>query len=76
MFYTLKKKDSYEEALAEAAKFTTDLGSLLRGKNGVAPDDERSDGRKRCPRRHREDPAHRLRDLSQPGRDPRAEGGN
>ncbi|SHF70978.1 putative ABC transport system permease protein [Flavobacterium fluvii] len=40
MAYILKKKDTYEEALAEAKKFTTDLGLLLRGKNGVAPDDE------------------------------------
>jgi putative ABC transport system permease protein len=40
MLYTLKKKDSYEEALAEATKFSNDLTLLLRSKNGVAPDDE------------------------------------
>lgn len=40
MAYTLNKKDTYEEALAEAAKFTTDLGTILKSKNGVAPDDE------------------------------------
>jgi putative ABC transport system permease protein len=40
LFYTLKKKDTYEEALADADKFTTDLGHLLRSKNEIAPDDE------------------------------------
>jgi putative ABC transport system permease protein len=40
LFYTLKKKDTYEEALAEADKFTTDLGHVLRSKNEIAPDDE------------------------------------
>ncbi|AOW09181.1 ABC transporter permease [Flavobacterium gilvum] len=40
MAYIPKKKDTYEEALAESNKFTNDLGVLLRGKNGVAPDDE------------------------------------
>ncbi|MBP6757784.1 MAG: ABC transporter permease [Flavobacterium sp.] len=40
MFYTLKKKRSYEEAVAEATKFTNDLSLLLKSKNGVAPDDE------------------------------------
>ncbi|PKB16170.1 ABC transporter permease [Flavobacterium sp. 5] len=40
MSYTLKKKDSYEEAVAESEKFKKDLGALLRGKNGVAPTDE------------------------------------
>jgi putative ABC transport system permease protein len=44
MAYTLKKKDTYEEALAEAAKFTTDLGAILKSKNGVAPDDESAVG--------------------------------
>jgi len=40
MSYTLKKKDTYEEAVAESEKFKKDLGVLLRGKNNVAPDDE------------------------------------
>jgi putative ABC transport system permease protein len=44
MFYTLKKKDSYEEAVAEATKFSTDLTLLLKSKNGVAPDDESAIG--------------------------------
>ncbi len=44
LFYTLKKKDTYEEAVAEATKFTTDLGLLLRGKNTIAPDDESAIG--------------------------------
>ncbi|OOG74664.1 ABC transporter permease [Flavobacterium sp. A45] len=44
MFYTLKKKDTYEEALAEGEKFTSGLAQLLRAKNGVAPDDESAIG--------------------------------
>lgn len=40
MFFTLKQKDSYEEAVEEANKFTENLGQLLRSKNGVAPDDK------------------------------------
>jgi putative ABC transport system permease protein len=44
LFYTLKKKDTYEEALAEAAKFTADLGVLLKSKNTIAPDDESAIG--------------------------------
>ncbi len=44
MFYTLKKKDSYEEAVAEATKFANDLSLLLKNKNGVAPDDESAIG--------------------------------
>jgi len=39
MFFTLRKKDSYQEAVDEANKFTENLGQLLRSKNGVAPDD-------------------------------------
>ncbi|HEU4788877.1 MAG TPA: ABC transporter permease [Flavobacterium sp.] len=39
MFYTLKKKDSYQEAVDEANRFTENLGQLLKSKNGVAPDD-------------------------------------
>jgi len=44
MFYTLKKKNSYEEAVAEAKKFANDLSVLLKSKNGVAPDDESAIG--------------------------------
>jgi putative ABC transport system permease protein len=44
LFYTLKKKDTYEEAVAEASQFSTDLGLLLRGKNSIAPDDESAIG--------------------------------
>ncbi|HLA56650.1 MAG TPA: ABC transporter permease, partial [Flavobacterium sp.] len=40
MFYTLKKHDNYDEALAESEKFSSELGSMLRSKNFVAPDDE------------------------------------
>lgn len=38
--FTLKKTDTYEEALAQSTKFTDDLGNLLRSKNSIAPDDE------------------------------------
>ena len=44
MFYTLKKKDSYDEAVAQAKKFTNDLGTLLKSKNMIAPDDESAIG--------------------------------
>lgn len=44
MFYTLKKKDSYEEAVAQAKKFTNDLGTILKSKNMIAPDDESAIG--------------------------------
>jgi putative ABC transport system permease protein len=44
LFYTLKKKDNYEEAVAEATQFSTDLGLLLKGKNAIAPDDESAIG--------------------------------
>lgn len=44
MFFTLKKKDTYEEAVAESEKFKNELGTLLRGKNSVAPDDESAIG--------------------------------
>jgi len=40
MFYTLKKADSYDKALAESDKFTNELKSLLKAKNTVAPDDD------------------------------------
>jgi putative ABC transport system permease protein len=44
LFYILKKKDTYEEALAEADKFSTGLGQLLRSKNTIAPEDESAIG--------------------------------
>jgi putative ABC transport system permease protein len=44
LFYTLKKKESYEEAVAEATQFSKNLGLLLRGKNSIAPDDESAIG--------------------------------
>ena len=44
MAYTLKKKDTYEEAVAESEKFKNDYGKLLRSKNGAAPDDESAVG--------------------------------
>ena len=40
LFYTLKKKATYEEALAESTKFSKELGELLKSKNSVAPNDE------------------------------------
>lgn len=40
LFYTLKKTDNYDEALAQSEKFSEDLKQMLRGKNTVAPDDE------------------------------------
>jgi len=39
MSFTLNKKDTYEEALAESKKFTEGVSQLLKGKNAVAPDD-------------------------------------
>jgi putative ABC transport system permease protein len=40
LYYTLKKKDTYEAALAESNKFTNELDQLLKSKNTVAPDDD------------------------------------
>ncbi|MGO4904588.1 ABC transporter permease [Flavobacterium sp. W20_MBD1_R3] len=42
--FTLTKKDTYEEALAQSTKFTEELGQLLRNKNTIAPDDESAIG--------------------------------
>ncbi len=39
MSFTLHKKDTYEEALAESKKFTEGISQMLKGKNTVAPDD-------------------------------------
>jgi putative ABC transport system permease protein len=44
LFYILKKKDTYEEAIAEANEFTEGLGQLLRSKNTIAPDDKSAIG--------------------------------
>lgn len=40
MFYTLKKTDNYDQALAESKRFEKELGGLLKAKNTVAPDDD------------------------------------
>ncbi|MCA1919258.1 MAG: ABC transporter permease [Flavobacterium piscis] len=40
VFFTLKKTNDYDEALAQSEKFTEDLKALLRSKNVVAPDDD------------------------------------
>ncbi|WP_276378657.1 ABC transporter permease [Flavobacterium sp. H4147] len=40
LFFTLKKTDNYDEALAQSEKFTQDLKDLLKSKNVVAPDDD------------------------------------
>jgi putative ABC transport system permease protein len=40
IFFTLKKTNDYDEALAQSEKFTADLKALLRSKNVVAPDDD------------------------------------
>ncbi|MGO4817514.1 ABC transporter permease [Flavobacterium sp. W22_SRS_FP1] len=37
--FTLSKKETYEEALAQSNQFTEELGQLLRSKNTVAPGD-------------------------------------
>jgi putative ABC transport system permease protein len=44
MFYTLKKKNSYEEAVAEAVKFSNELESALKLKNSVDPEDKSAIG--------------------------------
>ena len=44
LFYTMKKSDSYDQALASANKFEEGLGQLLRSKNSIAPDDESAIG--------------------------------
>jgi putative ABC transport system permease protein len=44
MFYTLKKKDTYEEAVAEAIKFSNELESVLKLKNLVDPEDKSAIG--------------------------------
>lgn len=44
LFYTLNKKPTYEEALADAERFEKGLGEMLRGRHTVAPDDESAIG--------------------------------
>lgn len=44
MFYTLKKKDNYEEAVAESEKFSKDLALILKSKNSVDPEDKSAIG--------------------------------
>lgn len=39
LFYTLHKKATYEEALADSKRFSTELEQLLKSKNVIAPDD-------------------------------------
>ncbi|MNE08227.1 Macrolide export ATP-binding/permease protein MacB [compost metagenome] len=40
LFFTLKKTQDYDEALAQSEKFTQDLKDLLKSKNVVAPEDD------------------------------------
>lgn len=40
LFFTLKKTNNYDEALAQSEKFTQDLKNLLKSKNVVAPEDD------------------------------------
>lgn len=40
LFYVMKKKDNYDQALAEANKFEAGINELLKSKNTIAPDDE------------------------------------
>lgn len=44
MFYTLKKKDNYEEAVAASEKFSKDLELILKSKNSVDPEDKSAIG--------------------------------
>jgi len=40
LFFTMKKTNNYDEALAQSEKFTQDLKNLLKSRNTVAPDDD------------------------------------
>lgn len=40
LFFTMKKTNDYDEALAQSEKFTKDLKDLLKSRNMVAPDDD------------------------------------
>ncbi|HMI08240.1 MAG TPA: ABC transporter permease [Flavobacterium sp.] len=44
LFYTMKKNQDYDAALAEAEKFETGLKQLLKSKNTIAPDDDSAIG--------------------------------
>lgn len=44
LFYTLQKKDNYDEALAQSKKFVAELNQILKSKNTIAPDDESAIG--------------------------------
>lgn len=39
MSFILNKTDTYEEALAESVKFTTEMSQMLKSKNTISPDD-------------------------------------
>jgi len=40
LFFTMKKTNDYDEALAQSEQFTKDLKDLLKSRNMVAPDDD------------------------------------
>ncbi len=40
LFFTMKKTNNYDEALAQSKKFTQDLKDLLKSRNMVAPEDD------------------------------------
>jgi len=40
LFFTLKKTQDYDEALAQSKKFTQDIKDMLKNKNMVAPNDD------------------------------------
>jgi putative ABC transport system permease protein len=40
LFFTMKKTNDYDEALAQSKKFTQDLKDLLKSRNMVAPEDD------------------------------------
>lgn len=40
LFFTIKKKETFEEALEASTKFSTELDAFLKSKNTIAPDDE------------------------------------
>ena len=44
LFYTMKKRDNYDQALAEANQFEKGISDLLKSKNSISPDDESAIG--------------------------------
>jgi putative ABC transport system permease protein len=44
LFFTMKKRDNYDQALADAERFDKELGTMLRSKNTIAPDDDSAIG--------------------------------